>query len=496
MGVRGFRRLLEAARVRHGERSRAPEHSRGMLLDRVVRALEASDGRYNVHFEILNAAGFRGNATRRAFPLSPENALSSNICHRDTSHSDLPIEPSALGGVMPYPACMPETDYQRDRRKDSFAVLNHNCKRLMKLRLSRIEYLGEGETKRAIPDSLQSGGRDSKYLRLHSNRPSPTLTAHLGKDSSDFIHPWLPRPITVREAARLQSFDDCYKSCGSQVQQLTQVGNAVPPLLARAIAESLRESLRDHKFRGAVRVILSLHGTSSLWLSARELGSDSYAESVGASKKRTLLHLGNQADPLDELIFIILTLKTDYRGFSQVWKSLKARFPTWNRILHAPMRQLIAVLKPAGLSRQKGVRIKKILRRIGRERGVLSLDFLRDFSDADAEAYLKSFPGVGTKAARCVLMYSLGRSVFPVGSHILRIFKRLGLAARRLDRKKAHDPLQSLVPHNLRYSLHVNCIVHGRRAKPLNLSAQSAACGVFAHPRGHLSQNRQSNRQL
>ena len=67
----------------------------------------------------------------------------------------------------------------------------------------------------------------------------------MAHDCSDFIHPWYDRPVTVREAARLQSFDDVYRFCGSEYQQLKQVGNAVPPLLAYALAHELRGHLDE-----------------------------------------------------------------------------------------------------------------------------------------------------------------------------------------------------------------------------------------------------------
>lgn len=80
---------------------------------------------------------------------------------------------------------------------------------------------------------------DNKWKRLEDDKPSHTLVAHLSKDTYSYIHPTEPRGISVREAARLQSFpDDFFFDC-SMGDAFKQIGNAVPPLLAYGVAKSV-----------------------------------------------------------------------------------------------------------------------------------------------------------------------------------------------------------------------------------------------------------------
>jgi len=79
---------------------------------------------------------------------------------------------------------------------------------------------------------------------LRPDRPSKTIVSHLAKDGNSYIHPRQTRSITVREAARVQSFRDDYVFTGSVSDQWVQVGNSVPPVLAEAVARSFLQVLR------------------------------------------------------------------------------------------------------------------------------------------------------------------------------------------------------------------------------------------------------------
>lgn len=84
-----------------------------------------------------------------------------------------------------------------------------------------------------------------KYKKLFGEKPAWTITAHLGKDCYTHIHPEQPRTISVREAARLQSFPDSFRFWGNLGDRFRQIGNAVPPLMAWGIAEFVRRHLLE-----------------------------------------------------------------------------------------------------------------------------------------------------------------------------------------------------------------------------------------------------------
>jgi endonuclease-3 len=168
-------------------------------------------------------------------------------------------------------------------------------------------------------------------------------------------------------------------------------------------------------------------------------------------------------DPLSELVRTILSQNTSDvnsdRAFSRLW----ARFPTWEQVLDADVEEIVEAIRPGGLGRIKAPRIKAALEAIREERGDLDLGFLRDLDLREARAWLESLGGVGPKTAACVLLFSLGRPVLPVDTHVLRVSRRLGLIEASTSAEKAHEVLGGMLADGAIYDFHLNMVAHGRR---------------------------------
>lgn len=147
---------------------------------------------------------------------------------------------------LPY-ALLPVTSYQAMLRGNSFQVSNHAAPRLAPINLRRMKHIPEGGSWRDIPFDLLPAGmkrarrcdHTKRYGRLRKDGMSSTILTKCDIHWGAFIHPDQDRALTVREAARLQSFPDRISFAGPRTEQYVQVGNAVPPLLGRKVAEAI-----------------------------------------------------------------------------------------------------------------------------------------------------------------------------------------------------------------------------------------------------------------
>lgn len=145
--------------------------------------------------------------------------------------------------------CPPDTLYRKYLRAPSNLIFNHDIHYPAEIQQKRISYVPQGGNWRNVPEELwvtertirtgRKNRHSSAYKRLKEDEVSVTIDA--GNQHSNYYHPVFHRLPTVREAARLQSFPDAFIFDGIMTEQYLQVGNAVPPLMAKSIAEAIKE---------------------------------------------------------------------------------------------------------------------------------------------------------------------------------------------------------------------------------------------------------------
>ena len=164
--------------------------------------------------------------------------------------ADLPeLDNGQDGGVSAYRS-EPTSGYQSELRAGSNAVHNHAAPRLGSINIERMKYIPQGGSWRDIPFELLPAGmkrakrsdHTKRYGRMKWDGLSCTVLTKCDVHWGAYIHPEQDRSITVREAARIQSFPDWFRFEGPRTEQYVQVGNAVPPILGRKIGEALRSA--------------------------------------------------------------------------------------------------------------------------------------------------------------------------------------------------------------------------------------------------------------
>ena len=251
--LRGVRDLQPAWVVFENVKGIAVTDQAG-FLDRIIAGLE--DLGYQVKHAILNAARFGVPQTRsRLFLVASRNLAGFDfpkpirakpVCVQDAI-SDLPIlKPGAEDGPLPY-GTEAGSDYARKMREISPMSCNNSVTRNAHHVIARYRHIPQGGNWSSIPEKLMRDYRDVSrchtniYLRLRANAPSTTISNYR---KSMLIHPEQDRGLSVREAARLQSFPDHYRFFGSIGFQQQQVANAVPPLLAQAVFRQIIKAER------------------------------------------------------------------------------------------------------------------------------------------------------------------------------------------------------------------------------------------------------------
>lgn len=214
---------------------------------------------YGLDTGILNAFDFGvPQLRRRAFILGKYNgnislplSVEREVSIKDAI-SDLAFLESGEGNEVQEYKFPPQSEYQKRMRKGSNKLYNHVSTKHSDLALERMKLIPPGKGREVLPkEHLTKSIYSGTWTRMDENDPSVTITTRFDTPSSGkFTHYFLNRAITVREAARIQSFPDNFIFYGTKSSQMKQVGNAVPPILARAVAETILNDIRrDSKVR-------------------------------------------------------------------------------------------------------------------------------------------------------------------------------------------------------------------------------------------------------
>ncbi len=243
----------------------------GKVIKTIMDEFSSAGTGYNVAINVLKASDFGVPQQRErviiigirkdlnlkpSFP-APNHKPPITV---DMAISDLPQISAGEGSdIMTYPIS-PQNEYQKSMRRNSAAVMNHISMRHTKRLIERFHAIQPGQSlvdvwethgavKRGNPAEKSTIKFAQNNQRLFGDRPAPTIAASF---QSNFIHPHLDRNFTAREGARLQSFPDDFIFEGMRTKmswekglsQYQQIGNAVPVLLAFAIAKNLIAQLQ------------------------------------------------------------------------------------------------------------------------------------------------------------------------------------------------------------------------------------------------------------
>ncbi len=210
-------------------------------------------------------ANFRGGSTH-IFKLRPDdkkNLLPSITVSQ--AIGDLPRLDMGQGSEIIHYETGPRSAYAHMMVNPEGITFNHFAARLSKQNVERMKYIKPGGSWRDVPHLLLPKGMQrarksdhtKRYGRLRSNGLAGTVMTKCDPHWGAVFLPDQNRSLTVREAARFQSFPDSYKFLGSRVSQYEQVGNAVPVLMAKAIALQLKAHLEHNEHNAAAPVSLT-----------------------------------------------------------------------------------------------------------------------------------------------------------------------------------------------------------------------------------------------
>jgi DNA (cytosine-5)-methyltransferase 1 len=327
--------------------------------------------------------------------------------------SDLPI---VIGGnrtdTLPYAG--PTTELQRRLRMgvsptNQHLIHDHITRDVRADDLEAFQLLPEGGTYDNVPENLRRYRSDiftDKYNRLSRGELSRTITAHIARDGYSYIHPVQHRTLSVREAARIQTFPDWFRFAGEPSHRYRQIGNAVPVLMAESLGRALNDSLEINR-HAARRPLHTFRAELGEW---------------HVSNRRTHPWRRN-ADPWNVLLGEMCLQRT---GAEHV----NARFEDLIRLAHSPADLIANESEARRLMESRGLHwgMDNILK--------LAHILVDQFGGKvpPSRQELLTLPGVGDYVANAVLCFGFEKPSILMDSNTARIASRVmghGRSGRR-----------------------------------------------------------------
>lgn len=218
----------------------------GWFKDEILKYIHQMG--YKVSYGVLNAKAYGVPQSReraificsKTFDVALPPELGTSVTVRDAI-SDLAYLNSGEGSFESEYHMLPQSEYQEKRRKQNTRLYNHQASNHSAIALHKLSLIPPEKGQEYLPQELR--GKQiyhTTWCRLIWDTFSPTIDTRFDTPSNGTnSHPFLNRAITPREAARIQSFDDSFVFYGNKSAVCTQIGNAVPPLLAKAIADQI-----------------------------------------------------------------------------------------------------------------------------------------------------------------------------------------------------------------------------------------------------------------
>jgi DNA (cytosine-5)-methyltransferase 1 len=317
-----------------------------------------------------------------------------------------PAPPAQRDEELPY-YTTPHSEFARQMRRGmnnghSGVVWDHITRDVRPDDLEAFNLMPEGGTYADLPERLQRYRSDiftDKYKRLTWDGVSRSITAHIAKDGYWYIHPEQPRTLSVREAARVQTFPDDFRFAGEPTHRYRQIGNAVPPFLGEALGHTVRAVLKSRSSKRRRDRSNSFHRDLLVWHDDHE---------------RRFPWRFKEMSPWLVLMAEMCLHRTRADQVAPVFTELRRLAPTPARMV-AEADRALEVMESLGLRWRAENVIRVAQSVVDRFGGRVP----------DTELELRSLPGVGDYVAQAVLCFAFGRRAVLVDTNTARITGRV-----------------------------------------------------------------------